>query len=94
VAKLAVLAELCLPFVRPGGYFAAYKSIGSATEAERAEAERALRILGGRWQGAVPFSFYTKSEEEINHQIIDMEKVQKTPANYPRKAGIPEKKPL
>ncbi len=46
VANLPVLCELCLPFVKPGGAFLAYK--GAGAEEEAAAAERAIRLLGGR----------------------------------------------
>lgn len=95
VAKLAVLCELCLPFVRTGGYFCAYKSAGPSAEAELDESERAVHTLGAKVHSAARFVFpASKEAEEIRHQIIFFEKVRDTPANYPRKAGMPEKKPL
>ena len=46
VARLNILAELCLPFVKPGGYFLAMKAAAAAEELE--EAKRGIARLGGR----------------------------------------------
>ncbi len=89
VARLSVLCELCLPFVELGGYFVAYK--GPDGDAELAAAEAALIELGGReepaWHYALPLNMGQR-------QLILIKKERTTPAKYPRKAGIPEKRPL
>ncbi len=89
VANLSTLSEYCLPFVKPGGYFFAYKGPGSESELDYAG--RAIKILGGKVAGVrdpLP------SEFGLSHNIIVIEKVTKTPEKYPRKAGMPSKEPL
>ena len=89
VAKLSVLAELCLPFVRVGGVFAAYK--GPRGKEELIEAENALKILGGKLTRLVEISLPQTDETRM---LIIIRKEKATPQKYPRKAGTPEKKPL
>ncbi len=87
VARLNVLAELCLPFVRVGGYFLAMK--GAAAEEELKEAKRALRVLGG--------SVERIAEYEIDgaaHRVIVVKKVRPTPAAYPRRFAKIKQQPL
>jgi 16S rRNA (guanine527-N7)-methyltransferase len=89
VAKLSVLAELCLPFVKEGGLFVAYK--GPKAEEELQEAENSLALVGGRVSKLVKVALPGKEDDRI---IVLVEKVGETPAKYPRKAGLPEKRPL
>ena len=89
VARLSVLAEYCLPLVKKGGYFVALK--GSKYKEEITEAENAVRILGG--------SVASVKETELpglndGRAIIVIRKIKDTPPAYPRKAGLPAKKPL
>jgi 16S rRNA (guanine527-N7)-methyltransferase len=89
VAEMRVLSEYCLPFVKQGGYFLAYK--GPGADEELKDAQNALKILGGEWVETrdikVPFSDKT-------HKIIVIKKKSKTPKQYPRSAGKPKKFPL
>ncbi len=89
VANMTVLAELCLPFVKVGGYFLALK--GPLADEELSHAKRAIEILGGKVEeivGAdIPFT-------DLNHKIIVVKKVRHTPMQYPRKAGIAAKSPI
>lgn len=89
VAGLAVLAELCLPFVKPGGLFVAYK--GPEVKEEIDAAGKALEILGGTVEQIhkvkLPFSGGDRS-------LVVVRKNHPTPGTYPRKPGMPEKKPL
>ena len=87
VANLAVLSEYCLPFVKKGGYFAAYKAGNS--EQEIAEAQNAVRKLGGRIEKVIPYSW-----EGMERTLVVIKKEKETPSAYPRKAGIPSRKPL
>ena len=87
VAALPVLAEYCLPFVKVGGIFAAYKS--ADVEEELHASERALKILGGRVSQVVPLTIGSNSRT-----LIFIEKVKQSPKRYPRKAGTPSKNPL
>ncbi len=89
VAKLSVLAEYCIPYVKKGGYFVAYKS--EKTENELAEAEHALSVLGGQIAGKT--EFYLPGSD-IYRNLITVKKISSTPKKYPRKAGLPAKEPL
>lgn len=89
VAGLSVLSELCIPFVKPGGSFVAYKS--DKAEKEISEADNAITILGGRIRSTEEFRL---SDNIQNRILIDIEKIGPTPDKYPRRAGIPAKKPL
>lgn len=89
VAKLNVLSEYCLPFVRLGGYFAAYKSQSIKEEIENSQ--YAIDQLGGRLFDTDDF---TSLDFQLEHQIVYLKKEKKTPKKYPRNAGIPSKKPL
>lgn len=89
VAKLTVLCELCLPFAALGGYFIAYK--GPDGHNELTEAENALHELGGRVESVRP---YRLPQEMGTRILIIIKKERETPVKYPRKAGLPEKRPL
>jgi len=89
VANLRVLAEYCLPFVRIEGYFAAAK--GPDLEQELKEAQKAIEILGGQ---VAEKEHYLLPYLKEKRSYIKINKVQATPEKYPRKAGIPAKKPL
>ena len=89
VARLSVLAEYCLPLVKKGGFFVALK--GSKYKEEIAEAENAVRILGG--------SVTSVKEVELpglddGRAVIVIRKTKDTPSAYPRKVGLPGKSPL
>lgn len=89
VANLPVLVEYLLPLVRVGGNALAMK--GESGPAEAQAAERAMRLLGGRLRQVVPVTLPGVEDERY---LIVMEKVAATPDQYPRKVGIPTKKPL
>lgn len=89
VARLNVLAEFCLPLVRVGGKFLAMKGPDAGNEVM--EAEKAIITLGGQIASVEKFVL-PFSQDERN--IIVIQKVKTTPKNYPRKAGLPAKKPL
>jgi 16S rRNA (guanine527-N7)-methyltransferase len=89
VAKLAVLSEYCLPFVKVGGWFAAYKSQG--IEKELAESQNAYKLLGGHLEKNNSISI---DGFGLDHRILMIKKIKQTPAKYPRKAGTPTKDPL
>ena len=89
VADLRVLCEYCLPFVKPGGCFAAWKGPGAEKEAE--EAGSAIKTLGGKEKGVVP---YALPDAEEKRNLVIIEKTGITPEKYPRRAGIPSKRPL
>jgi 16S rRNA (guanine527-N7)-methyltransferase len=89
VARLSVLNELCLPFVKKGGFFVAMK--GSEVSNEMEEAAFSLNELNGRLVDSNRMELPT--EQSIRH-LIQIEKVGPTPGKYPRKAGLPLKNPL
>lgn len=89
VARLPILAEYCLPFVKVGGYFLALK--GRDFEAEMEEAGKAAKILGGK---APKPHRVTLPELDDVRAVVIIEKFTKTGKSYPRKAGMPAKKPL
>lgn len=89
VAALPVLSEYCLPLVKVGGQFAAAK--GPKAQEELAQAQKAIDLLGGKVQKIHEYQLPYINE---GRSIIIIEKVQATPKNYPRKAGIPAKRPL
>lgn len=88
VANLSVLAEYCLPFVKVNGYFVCMK--GSNIE-EVKDAEKAIDKLGGKIE-KIENLLLPESDEERN--IIIIKKIKTTPKEFPRKAGIPSRKPI
>lgn len=89
VSNLATLCEYCLPYVKCGGYFVSYKSGKVQEEVE--QAEKAIRILGGKIKDIVYFQL---PGSDIERSLVVIEKVKATPGRYPRKAGTPLKEPL
>jgi 16S rRNA (guanine527-N7)-methyltransferase len=89
VARLNVLAELCLPFVRLNGFFVALK--GAQFCEEVSEAESAIVKLGGQVIDVHPVKLPGIDDKRA---IVVIKKIADTPAAYPRRPGIPEKKPL
>lgn len=89
VARMNVLAELCMPFVKPGGSFLVMK--GSNVEEELTEGKKAIKVLGGKTEKVETFDL---PEEQSERNIVMIRKQQKTPGTYPRKAGTPSKKPI
>ena len=89
VARLSVLVEYLLPFVKVGGYCICMK--GPNIEEEIKDSEKAIRVLGGEIEKIDNF----KLENDDNERnIIIIKKVKNTPKQYPRKAGIPTKEPI
>ncbi len=89
VASLNVLSELCLPFVKVGGYFASYKS--QNIDEELIESEKAISLLGGKIAEVKTINI---PNTDIVRKVVIIEKTNKVPKIYPRKAGTPSKKPL
>lgn len=90
VASMPVLAELLLPFAAPGGKALCYK--GPAALEEKESGEKAAAILGGEMFRFHPVDI--PGQPQWGHCIVEIGKTRKTPPQYPRKAGTPEKKPL
>jgi 16S rRNA (guanine527-N7)-methyltransferase len=89
VARLATLAELTLPLCRTGGLVIAHKR--GQIEAEVNEAAYAIGVLGGKLKEMAPV---TMPEFTDNRALVVIEKVLPTPEKYPRRAGMPAKRPL
>ena len=89
VAELRVLCELCLPFVKVGGSFLAMKSTGSGQEL--AEAEHAVKLLGGRVQEVRDYAI---PGTDVTHRLIVIQKLAPTLKGYPRRWAKIQKEPL
>ena len=89
VARLNLLCELCLPFVKVGGLFAAMK--GPGADEELIDAKRAIRTLGGRLEAVAR---YTIPGTEVTHTAILIRTTSDTPARYPRRWAQMKKQPL
>lgn len=89
VANLAVLSEYCIPYVKVGGHFVALK--GPAAQEELNESKNAIGTLGGKFIKVIETKI---PEEELKHNLVIVEKINKTLDKYPRKAGQIEKKPI
>lgn len=89
VANLSTLSEYCLPYVKTGGVFIPYKS--GKIEDEYLQAEEAIRLFGGKKEKQASF---TIPGTDMSRTLLLIRKVNKTPAKYPRKAGLPSKEPL
>ena len=87
LAAMPVLVELCLPFVRVGGRLLAMKA---GAEAEVASAAPAIEFLGGELESIVP----TPSKLRQRGQVVIIRKVRSTPPGYPRRPGVPKRRPL
>ena len=88
VARMNTLSEYCLPFVKVGGSFIAYKS-GDITEIK--EAESAYKILGAKCAEVLEY----KLPEEYGSRVLAViEKTKPTPPRYPRGQGKERKSPL
>jgi 16S rRNA (guanine527-N7)-methyltransferase len=89
VAKMPVLAEYLLPLCRIGGHMLAQK--GESAAIETAVAESAFHILGGANQRLHMVHLPETAEQ---HYLVVADKMAATPSRYPRRIGIPAKRPL
>ena len=89
VARLSVLAELCVPLVKNGGVFAAMKAASAPDELK--DAEKALEKLGVKNENIHSFQLPI---EESERYIQVFRKFKTTPKKYPRKPGVPNKSPI
>lgn len=88
LARLNVLGELTLPFVKVGGVLLAMK--GNAADEELAEAKKAITTLGAEIGEQIDVSLPNGDPRSV----IVIKKVKNTPKKYPRKPGDPVRKPL
>lgn len=89
VANLPVLAEYLLPLVSLGGKMLAQK--GESAHAEAVAAEKAIRVLGGELQQIIPVLVPGIAEERF---LVVVDKVAPTPPGYPRRVGLPARRPI
>lgn len=87
VARLNILAELCLPYVKTGGVFLAMK--GQLADVELDEASRGIRLLGGKVERV-----YEYEVADAVHRAVVIRKEKPTPARYPRAFAKIKKAPL
>lgn len=86
VARLNILAEYCIPFVKKGGFFVSYKG---DSEEEIKEANAGINILGGKIKDIKCYQL-----DGAKRTLIYVEKIKNTPQIYPRSNGKIRKKPL
>lgn len=89
VARLSVLAELCIPLAREGGIFLSMK--GAAADEELKDAGKALSILGATISDEYSFTLPVENSER---KLFVFKKEKSTPKKYPRKPGVPNKTPI
>ncbi len=89
VAPLPTLAELALPFCQPGGRFVAQKKGEIGNELDRAE--RAIAELGGRLEQIRRIEL---DEFDDMRYLVIISKTSPTPAQYPRRPGVPKRRPI
>jgi 16S rRNA (guanine527-N7)-methyltransferase len=89
VAIMPVLLEYLLPLVKVGGSVLAMK--GASGPAEAHAADKAIQLLGGHLRQLVPLTLPGVVEERY---LVVVDKVATTPKKYPRRVGIPAKRPL
>lgn len=89
VARMSVLAELCLPLLKKNGTFIAMKAAHAPEELD--EAVSAIGKLGGKVRETYSFEL---PEDAGERTIILIDKKKETPNKYPRRPGTPNKSPL
>jgi 16S rRNA (guanine527-N7)-methyltransferase len=89
VAALPVLSEYLLPLIRLGGFMLAQK--GQSAKVELHQSQTALEILGGRHVETIKVDLPGLPQERY---LLVIEKISPTPAKYPRREGMPAKRPL
>ena len=87
VARLNILCELCLPFVKVGGYFVAMKA--AAADEELQEAKRAISQLGGKLERIAEYEI-----DGATRRVLLIRKVKPTPPQYPRRFAKIKQSPL
>ena len=89
VAALPLLSELCLPLVKPGGWFLAMKAVDS--DQELRSAAHAIETLGGQ---LVRTENYQIPGIDVSHRLVFIKKIKETPKKYPRPFAKIKKNPL
>lgn len=91
VASLDILAEYCLPLVKVGGYVVAMK--GHLQEEELEKGQVAAKALGAEISDIIPVLRIAEHTQK-QRQLVILTKTTHTSAKYPRRIGLPSKKPL
>ena len=89
MARLPALAELGLPFCRIGGLLIAQKKVDAREEVE--QAARAIGVMGGALREVKKLHLEEPGEER---SLVIIEKVFPTPPGYPRRPGLPARRPI
>lgn len=89
VANLASLTELCMPFVKVGGYFVAFKGPNVSEEIENSE--NAIKLLGGKIEKVENYEIPTT---DLKHNLVFIKKISAVSSRFPRKSPKPIKEPL
>lgn len=88
VAQLNSLSEYCLPYVKVGGRFIAYKGVCNE---EIKASEKAIKILGGEIEDIIN---YDLPEDNGKRTLVIIRKIKSTSFQYPRGHGMERKKPI
>lgn len=91
VATLDVIFEYCIPLVKEGGYVISMKGILDTQEVEAGK--KAARLLGAEISEVIEVPFLPELPDKRRNLVI-LRKLAETPSRYPRKNGVPRKKPL
>jgi 16S rRNA (guanine527-N7)-methyltransferase len=89
VALLPTLVELTLPFCRIGGRFIAQKK--GEIDQEVTRAKKAIAVLGGRLEQTKKIELEEFSDARY---LVIIDKIYSTPGKYPRRAGVPKRRPI
>ena len=89
VANLSTLSEYCIPFVKKDGFFISYKA--GESEEEINNSKNTIKILGGKINKVEEFVLPGTDASRV---FVFIRKQELTDKKYPRKAGVPAKKPL
>lgn len=89
VASLTILSEICIPYVKIGGYFVALK--GPSVDEEINSARNCIGTLGGKLIKVIPIDI---EGSNLNHNLVIIKKVRETETKYPRKWKQIMKRPI
>jgi 16S rRNA (guanine527-N7)-methyltransferase len=89
VARMNILSELTLPFLKKGGFFLAFKA--SQTFEEIEEAKNVIAFLGGKVVDERAYKLPITGDSRF---LVIVKKCKETPKKYPRRAGVPNKNPI
>jgi len=89
VGSFSEVCELCLPFVKVGGQVLLWR--GQYAELEIEESKRALQTLGGK---AGVLKAYGLPGHDTKYYLVRVQKTRSTPAQFPRRSGVPKQEPL